>query len=76
LVHEGSKSAHYENGKNLIEVLTNYFLRGRRHNYDDLWRSLVIFKKKITIVPDIPSPKHHEIQEFGKNYHISTMKIN
>jgi hypothetical protein len=29
-----------------------------------------------TIVPKIPSPKHHEIQEFAKNYHISAMKIN
>jgi hypothetical protein len=28
------------------------------------------------IVPEIPSPKHHEIQEFAKNYHISAMKIN
>jgi hypothetical protein len=25
-------------------------------------------------VPEIPSPKHHEIQEFGQNYHISAMK--
>ena len=24
----------------------------------------------------IPSSKHHEIQEFGQNYHISAMKIN
>jgi hypothetical protein len=29
-----------------------------------------------TIVPEIPSPKHHEIQQFGQNYHISAMKIN
>jgi hypothetical protein len=28
------------------------------------------------IVPEIPSPKHHEIQEFAENYHISAMKIN
>jgi hypothetical protein len=28
------------------------------------------------IVPEIPIPKHHEIQEFAKNYHISAMKIN
>jgi hypothetical protein len=27
------------------------------------------------IVPEIPNPKHHEIQEFAKNYHISAMKI-
>jgi hypothetical protein len=26
-------------------------------------------------VPEIPSPKHHEIQAFGQNYHISTMKF-
>jgi hypothetical protein len=26
-------------------------------------------------VPEILSPKHHEIQEFGKNYHISVMKF-
>jgi hypothetical protein len=28
------------------------------------------------IVPKIPSPKHHKIQEFGQNYDISAMKIN
>jgi hypothetical protein len=28
------------------------------------------------IVPEIPSPKHHEIQELAKNYRISAMKIN
>jgi hypothetical protein len=28
------------------------------------------------IGPEIPSPKHHEIQEFAKNYHISAIKIN
>jgi hypothetical protein len=28
------------------------------------------------IVSEIPSPKHHEIQEFGQNYHISAIKIN
>jgi hypothetical protein len=27
------------------------------------------------IVLEIPSPKHHEIQEFGQNYHISAMKF-
>jgi hypothetical protein len=27
------------------------------------------------IVSEIPSPKHHEIQEFAKNYHISAIKI-
>jgi hypothetical protein len=26
-------------------------------------------------VPEIPSPKHHEIQEFGQNCHISAMKF-
>jgi hypothetical protein len=28
-----------------------------------------------TNVPEVPSPKHHEIQEFGQNYHISAMKF-
>jgi hypothetical protein len=27
------------------------------------------------IVLEISSPKHHEIQEFGQTYHISTMKF-
>jgi hypothetical protein len=27
------------------------------------------------IVPEIPSPKHHEIPEFCQNYHISAMKF-
>jgi hypothetical protein len=27
------------------------------------------------IVPEIPNPKHHEIQELGQNYHISAMKF-
>jgi hypothetical protein len=26
-------------------------------------------------VSEIPSPKHHEIEEIAKNYHISAMKI-
>jgi hypothetical protein len=26
-------------------------------------------------VPEIPSPKHRKIQEFGRNYHISAMKF-
>jgi hypothetical protein len=26
-------------------------------------------------VPEIPSPKLHEIQEFSQNYHISAMKF-
>jgi hypothetical protein len=26
-------------------------------------------------VPEIPSPKHREIQEFGQNCHISAMKF-
>jgi hypothetical protein len=34
-----------------------------------------IFFEFFAIVPEIPCPKHHEIQEFAKNYHISTMKI-
>jgi hypothetical protein len=34
------------------------------------------FFEFFAIVPEIPSPKHHEIQEFAKNYHISDMKIN
>jgi hypothetical protein len=27
------------------------------------------------ILPKIPSPKHHEIQEFGQNCHISATKF-
>jgi hypothetical protein len=27
----------------------------------------------VAIVPEIPSPKHHEIQEFGQNCHISAI---
>jgi hypothetical protein len=27
------------------------------------------------IVPEIPSPKHNEIQEFGQNDHISAIKL-
>jgi hypothetical protein len=30
---------------------------------------------KFAIVPEIPSPKHHETQEVAKNYHISAVKI-
>jgi hypothetical protein len=37
---------------------------------------MVKFFEFFTIVPEIPSPKHHEIQDFAKNYHISAMKIN
>ena len=33
------------------------------------------FLKFFSIVPEIPGPKHHEIQEFGQNCHISAMKI-
>jgi hypothetical protein len=29
---------------------------------------------RFAIVTDIPSSKHHEIQEFAKKYHISAMK--
>jgi hypothetical protein len=28
------------------------------------------FFEFFAIVPEIPSPKHHKIQEFAKNYHI------
>jgi hypothetical protein len=33
------------------------------------------FFEFFAIVPEIPSPKHHKIQECGQNYHISAMKI-
>jgi hypothetical protein len=33
------------------------------------------FFEFFAIVPEIPSPKHQEIQEFGKNYHISAMEL-
>jgi hypothetical protein len=36
---------------------------------------MVIFKKNFAIVSEIPSPKHHEIQEFAKICHVSAMKI-
>jgi hypothetical protein len=36
---------------------------------------MVKFYDFFTIMPEIPSPKHNEIQEFGEKYHISTMKI-
>jgi hypothetical protein len=29
----------------------------------------------LVIMREIPCPKHHEIQEFAKNYHFSAMKI-
>jgi hypothetical protein len=32
-------------------------------------------KKNFAIVPQIPSPKHRQIQEFCQNYHISAMKF-
>jgi hypothetical protein len=35
----------------------------------------VNFFEFFTIVPEIPSPKHHELQEFGKNCHISAMNF-
>jgi hypothetical protein len=34
-----------------------------------------IFRHCAGFVPEIPSPKHHEIYEFGRNYHISAMKF-
>jgi hypothetical protein len=37
---------------------------------------MVNFSEFFAIVPDIPSPKYHEIQEFAENCHISAMKIN
>jgi hypothetical protein len=37
---------------------------------------MVKFFEFFAIVPEIPSPKHHEIQEFANNYRISAMKIN
>jgi hypothetical protein len=36
---------------------------------------MVIFLELFAIVPKIPGPKHHEIQVFAKNYHISAMKF-
>jgi hypothetical protein len=36
---------------------------------------MVKFFEFFAIVPEIPSPKHHEIHEFGRNYHISAMKF-
>jgi hypothetical protein len=33
------------------------------------------FFEFFAIVPEIPCPKHHEIQEFGQHYHISAMKF-
>ena len=42
--------------------------------YDGLWRWY--FFLFYAIEQEIPSSKHHEIQEFGQNYHISAMKIN
>jgi hypothetical protein len=36
----------------------------------------IFFFKFYAIVPELASPKHHEIWKFGQNYHISTMKIN
>jgi hypothetical protein len=37
---------------------------------------MVNFFEFFAIVSEIPSPKHHEIQEFAKNCHISAMKTN
>jgi ABC-type anion transport system duplicated permease subunit len=37
---------------------------------------IFFFYNFFAIVREIPSPKHHEIQEFAKNYLISAMKIN
>jgi hypothetical protein len=36
---------------------------------------MVIFFLFFAIVPEISSPKHHKIQEFGQSYHISAMKF-
>jgi hypothetical protein len=36
---------------------------------------MVKFVQFFAIVPEILSPKRHEIQEFAKNYHISAMKF-
>jgi hypothetical protein len=36
---------------------------------------MVNFLEFFAIVPKIPSPKHHENQEFGQNYDISDMKF-
>jgi hypothetical protein len=36
---------------------------------------MVNFFEFFTIVPEIPSPKHYEIQEFDQNYHISAIKF-
>jgi hypothetical protein len=36
---------------------------------------MVNFFEFFAIVPEIPSPKHHEIQQFGQNYHISAIKF-
>jgi hypothetical protein len=40
-------------------------------NYDGLWRwqSFEFF----AFVPEILSPKHHEIHEFAKNYHFTSI---
>jgi hypothetical protein len=36
---------------------------------------MVKFLELFAIVPEIPSPIHHEIHEFGRNYRISAMKF-
>ena len=36
---------------------------------------MVNFFEFFAIVPEIPSPKYHEIYEFGRKYHISAMKF-
>jgi hypothetical protein len=36
---------------------------------------MVNFFEFFAIVPEIPSPKHHEIHEFGRNCHTSAMKF-
>jgi hypothetical protein len=36
---------------------------------------MVKFFEFFAIVLQIPSPKYHEIHEFGRNYHISAMKF-
>jgi hypothetical protein len=43
---------------------------------EDRWfMEMVNFFDFFAIVPEILSPKHHKIQEFARNYHISAMKI-
>jgi hypothetical protein len=47
-------------------------------NIGHIWwfMKMVNFFEFFAFVPEIPSPKHHQIQEFANNYHISAIKIN